>query len=106
MTPHGLRAGFVTTAYVNGVPDEEIMAHTRHRRLHHTRAGSSRPPGPVNVTMPSGALVAAKAFLRSAKAVTGGRGRLRPEVQYAGKGADRGGLRPAEITPSAPAGLG
>jgi hypothetical protein len=29
----GLRAGFVTTAYRNGVPDEEIMGHTRHRRL-------------------------------------------------------------------------
>ena len=24
-SPHGLRAGFVTTAYRNGVPDEEIM---------------------------------------------------------------------------------
>ncbi|HME26202.1 MAG TPA: hypothetical protein VKI44_33555 [Acetobacteraceae bacterium] len=30
---HGLRAGFVTTAYRNGVPDEEIMGHTRHRSL-------------------------------------------------------------------------
>ena len=33
VTPHGLRAGFVTTAYRNGVPDEEIMGHTRHRSL-------------------------------------------------------------------------
>ena len=33
VTPHGLRAGFVTTAYKNGVPDEEIMGHTRHRSL-------------------------------------------------------------------------
>jgi len=33
ITPHGLRAGFVTTAYRNGVPDEEIMGHTRHRSL-------------------------------------------------------------------------
>jgi integrase len=33
VTPHGLRAGFVTTAYRNGVPDEEIMRHTRHRSL-------------------------------------------------------------------------
>ena len=33
ITPHGLRAGFVTTAYRNGVPDEEIMGHTRHRNL-------------------------------------------------------------------------
>ena len=30
---HGMRAGFVTTAYRNGVPDEEIMGHTRHRSL-------------------------------------------------------------------------
>ncbi|CAN7630323.1 hypothetical protein LJR225_004851 [Phenylobacterium sp. LjRoot225] len=33
MSPHGLRAGFVTTAYRNGVADEEIMGHTRHRSL-------------------------------------------------------------------------
>jgi integrase len=33
VTPHGLRAGFVTTAYRNGVPDEEITGHTRHRSL-------------------------------------------------------------------------
>ena len=33
VTPHGLRAGFVTTAYSKGVPDEEIMGHTRHRSL-------------------------------------------------------------------------
>ena len=33
ITPHGLRAGFVTTAYKNGVSDEEIMGHTRHRSL-------------------------------------------------------------------------
>ena len=33
ITPHGMRAGFVTTAYRNGVPDEEIMGHTRHRSL-------------------------------------------------------------------------
>jgi integrase len=33
VTPHGLRAGFITTAYRNGVPDEEIMGHTRHRSL-------------------------------------------------------------------------
>ena len=31
--PHGLRAGFVTSAYRNGVPDQEIMGHTRHRSL-------------------------------------------------------------------------
>ncbi len=33
LSPHGLRAGFVTTAYRNGVPDEEIMGRTRHRSL-------------------------------------------------------------------------
>jgi len=33
VSPHGLRAGFVTTAFRNGVPDEEIMGHTRHRSL-------------------------------------------------------------------------
>jgi integrase len=33
ITPHGMRAGFVTTAYKNRVPDEEIMGHTRHRSL-------------------------------------------------------------------------
>ncbi len=32
-TPHGMRAGFVTTAYSNGVSDEEIMGHTHHRSL-------------------------------------------------------------------------
>ena len=31
ISPHGLRAGFVTTAYRNEVRDEEIMEHTRHR---------------------------------------------------------------------------
>src|SRR5271157_1420107 len=33
VSPHGLRAGFGTTAYRNGVPDEEIMGHTRYRSL-------------------------------------------------------------------------
>jgi integrase len=33
VSPHGLRAGFVTTAHRNGVSDEEIMGHTRHRSL-------------------------------------------------------------------------
>ena len=33
ISPHSLRAGFVTTAYGNGVPDEEIMRHTRHKSL-------------------------------------------------------------------------
>ena len=33
VSPHGLRAGFVTEAYRAGVPDEAIMGHTRHRDL-------------------------------------------------------------------------
>lgn len=33
ISPHGLRAGFITSAYRNGVPDEEIMGHSRHRSL-------------------------------------------------------------------------
>ncbi len=33
ISPHGLRAGFVTEAYRRGVADEEIMGHTRHRSL-------------------------------------------------------------------------
>jgi integrase len=33
ITPHGMRAGFISTAYSNSVPDEQIMGHTRHRSL-------------------------------------------------------------------------
>ncbi len=33
ISPHGLRAGFVTSAYRANVPDEEIMGHSRHRSL-------------------------------------------------------------------------
>ena len=33
LSPHGLRAGFVTEAYAAGARDEQIMAHTRHRDL-------------------------------------------------------------------------
>lgn len=33
ISPHGLRAGFITTAYSNGVADERIMEHTRQRSL-------------------------------------------------------------------------
>ena len=38
VSPHGLRAGFVTAAYRNGVPDERIMDHSRHRSLTSMRA--------------------------------------------------------------------
>ena len=43
VSPHGMRAGFVTTAYRNGVPDEEIMGHTRHRSLTTMRSYVRRP---------------------------------------------------------------
>jgi len=33
LSPHGLRAGFVTEAYQAGARDEAIMSHTRHRDL-------------------------------------------------------------------------
>ena len=33
LSPHGLRAGFITEAYLAGARDEPIMEHTRHRDL-------------------------------------------------------------------------
>jgi integrase len=33
LSPHSLRAGFVTSAYAANVPDEEIMGQTRHQSL-------------------------------------------------------------------------
>jgi integrase len=33
LSPHGLRAGFVTEAYIAGARDEQVMEHTRHRDL-------------------------------------------------------------------------
>ena len=33
LSPHGLRAGFITQAVVNGARDEPIMDHTRHKDL-------------------------------------------------------------------------
>jgi integrase len=33
LSPHSLRAGFITAAYKAGVADEEIMAHSRHRSV-------------------------------------------------------------------------
>lgn len=33
LSPHGLRAGFITQAYINGARDEEIMDHTRQKDL-------------------------------------------------------------------------
>ena len=33
LSPHGLRAGFITQAYINGARDEQIMDHTRQKDL-------------------------------------------------------------------------
>jgi integrase len=33
LSPHGLRAGLVTEAYLAGAPDEQVMKHTRHADL-------------------------------------------------------------------------
>ena len=56
VSPHGLRAGFVTTAHRNGVPDEEIMGHTRHRSLttmrgyvRRAKLGGTSPSGKVGL---------------------------------------------------------
>ena len=56
ITPHGLRAGFVTTAYKNGVPDEAIMEHTRHRSLtvmrsyvRRAKLGTASPAGKLGL---------------------------------------------------------
>lgn len=54
ISPHGLRAGFVTTAYRNGVPDEEIMGHTRHRSLTVMRSYVRRSK--LSQTSPAGKL--------------------------------------------------
>nr|WP_284948277.1 site-specific integrase [Acidisoma sp. PAMC 29798] len=54
ITPHGMRAGFVTTAYKNGVPDEEIMGHTRHRSLATMRGYVRRTK--LNTASPAGKL--------------------------------------------------
>ena len=54
VTPHGLRAGFVTTACRNGGPDEEIMGHTRHRSLTTMRSYVRRAK--LGQTSPAGKL--------------------------------------------------
>ena len=33
LSPHGLRAGFITEAYLTSAPDEQVAAHTRHADL-------------------------------------------------------------------------
>jgi len=41
LSPHGLRAGFVTEAYLAAAPDDAVMAHTRHQD-HATMRGYRR----------------------------------------------------------------
>ncbi len=57
VSPHGLRASFVTTAYRNGVPDEEIMGHTRHPPSHKScrPCEKSSLVGPANICRQQGA---------------------------------------------------
>ena len=37
LSPHGLRAGFITEAYLNGALDEQVMAHARQKAISTTR---------------------------------------------------------------------
>jgi integrase len=54
LSPHALRAGFITAAYDKGVRDEDIMRHTRHRDLR-TMRGYVRRAGLVGDS-PAGVL--------------------------------------------------
>ena len=47
LNAHALRVGFITEAYANGVRDEDIMRHTRHRDLH-TMHGYVRRAGLIS----------------------------------------------------------
>ena len=56
VTPYGIWADFVTAAYRNGVPDEEIMGHTPHRSLttmrgyvRQAKLGASSPSGKLDL---------------------------------------------------------
>lgn len=56
ISAHSLRAGFVTTAYGNGVLDEEIMRHTRHKSLavmrgyvRRSKLSASSPAGKIGL---------------------------------------------------------
>ena len=54
LSAHALRVGFITAAYGNGVRDEDIMRHTRHRDLR-TMRGYVQRAGLVDES-PAGAL--------------------------------------------------
>ena len=42
LSPHGLRAGFITEAYLNGALDEQVMAHARQKDISTTRRYRNR----------------------------------------------------------------
>ncbi|MBW4023839.1 MAG: tyrosine-type recombinase/integrase [Proteobacteria bacterium] len=42
LSPHGMRAGFVTEAYLNGALDEQVMAHARQKDVTTTRRYRNR----------------------------------------------------------------
>jgi integrase len=37
LSPHGMRAGFITEAYLNGALDEQVMAYARQKDVNTTR---------------------------------------------------------------------
>lgn len=42
LSPHGMRAGFITEAYLNGALDEQVMAHARQKDIATTRRYRNR----------------------------------------------------------------
>ena len=42
LSPHGMRAGFITEAYLNGALDEQVMAHARQKSVETTRRYRNR----------------------------------------------------------------
>lgn len=42
LSPHGMRAGYITEAYLNGALDEQVMAHARQKSIETTRRYRNR----------------------------------------------------------------
>jgi integrase len=42
LSPHGMRAGYITEAYLNGALDEQVMGHARHKSIETTRRYRNR----------------------------------------------------------------
>jgi integrase len=42
LSPHGMRAGFITEAYLHGALDEQVMAHARQKSIETTRRYRNR----------------------------------------------------------------